>query len=229
MAGDLDRLKQLLNGIGADDGMISRGVSLTQRGYDKLAGSFGVSVEEIKNMITQLSSMLSPDEDTVHIAEAPNRYSYETDFLNNVTLRDRKTGEIRNLVGHEAFSVLAEIERLGDYQALVAAYFQNKTLHEFMDVTGKYNDQVKSQFPELMTQNGDEELHDFDDEIKGTSGTFNFPFRQYGATARFWGEDGDVKTKVISIRNNQTHGEVKLDSETMAAAEKVAQEWRFKV
>jgi hypothetical protein len=206
MSGDLDRLKQLLNGVGADDGMISRGVSLTERGYDKLASSFGVSAEEIKNMISQLKNLLSSDEQNIHIAEAPNRYSYETDYLNNVTLRDRKTGEIRNLVGHEAFSVLAEIERLGDYQSLVAAYFQNKRLNEFAGSVVADQD----------------ELHEVDAELGHQSGTMNFQYRQYPATIKFWVEHSKFNVKLISIREPGGETEAHVGPDVIKAAEDFA-------
>ncbi len=106
----------MLSDIGIDVSMLKNGVTITSKGKEKLSKHFGISLEEVDQLLSNL------------LFESVNRYTYEPDFLGNVVIRDTISGAQRELSGSEAFELVAEIERSGvDYQDLLSPYF---TLNE---------------------------------------------------------------------------------------------------
>ncbi len=193
---DLEALRKLLNGINVTNDMISNGVRLSRDGLRKVAARFSVSVEQVQKMLDDLSKETRDDP----LYEEHLRYTYESDFLGNITIRDTQTGDVKNLTGSDAFGLLSEIERLGDYQSLLSGYF-------------------------TLKESADEELDgDIDDEITGRAGTYNFPMKGFLVTVRFWVQQGKFKTKVISIRDAEGE-EYPVDDATRKLADETALQW----
>jgi hypothetical protein len=199
----LEALHQQLNSANVSDDMIARGVRLTKVGYDKLARKFGVSTDDVVQMLHDLRSKFKAEMVTEEETDG-ERFAYESDFMGNVTLRDTKTGASRFLQGEEAFRLLHEIERVHpDFQFVISPYFTD-TLNEFVE------DDVMS------------------DDTGNSGGTYNFPFRGNFACARFWMAGAKPRIEVVSIVDANGE-ELNMDDSTKADAEKVAWEWVNKV
>lgn len=198
---DLDALHGLLTRANVTDDVLSRGVRLKRVGLQKLASSFGVSEDEVKEALKQLSQKVRDEMPPMGLPtlEGVSRYAYEADSLGNVMLRDIETGAERFLSGQEAQLLLSEIERLHpNYESLIRPYFDSETLREFVedDVMG-------------VEDNGN------------TGGTYNFPFKGMFACARFWLQGTKPMIKVISLVDADGE-DVHMDSAMEAAATKAA-------
>jgi len=122
--------KRDANGDGAnvDDGMISRGLRLTQSGMQKVANRFHIGIDQVPIMLTTLASE--------KIDEDVDRYSYEADIMGNVTIRDADAGSEKFLRGNEAFQLLDQLKsHPEDGQKLIAACFGNALMEAVMDDT----------------------------------------------------------------------------------------------
>lgn len=189
----LDELYQLLRKANVSDDHISRGVRLTAVGERKIAERFGISVENVPDMLTALSKTL--------VEDAP-RFTHESDYMGNITLRDSKTGESRFMQGDGAFELSDELAANPDKeQEIIASYFDAEILNE-----------------------GTEE-----EAIVSDKGTFNFPYRGMFATAVYGlDEGGKFRCEVVSLRNSEDE-EIKLSDEEKLKLHSVAMSWVEKV
>jgi hypothetical protein len=185
-------------------------VRLLPRGIDKLSRKLGVTQDELSRMLADLSRKLKDELKPTGlpadpgICEDDERYSFEADFMGNVTLRDTKTGKTRYLQGDDGQKFLHEIDRVGNnYQPLIQPYFDER-LVEFVE------EDVAS------------------DEMGNTGGTYNFPFNGNFACARFWLAGTKPMVEVVSVVDADGE-ELPLDARTKAEADRVAWEWVNKV
>lgn len=205
----LDFLRKQLNAASVTDDMISRGVRLTSVGTKKLCSRLGVTEVELQGLLSDLAKQTRDDSPDTGLPASPdiledaNRFSFEADFMGNVTLRDSKTGATHYLQGSDGAKFLHEIDRIGtNYQGLIAPYF-GENLLEFA--------QKKPT------------LADAD-----TGGTYNFPFQGNFAVARFWLAGNKPMLEVVSVIDAEGE-EVPLDAKAKADAEASAWEWVNKV
>lgn len=180
-----DRLKRLLDILAPaniDREMAKRGVNMSDNGRRIIAKRMGCQEGEVDKLLANLSAALKAEDDKggkvppmFEFADH-ERYSYESDILGNVTLRDNQSGAEKSLRGSEAFKLLQELDFTSDVQALIAPYF-NLT-------------------ESVLEEDG------FQDELGGqTKGTYNFPFKRGFGTAAFAMDDGEFKLKIISLRD----------------------------
>lgn len=173
-------LRKMLNDINVDDKMISRGVSLTTVGKEKVARLFNVTVDDVEQMLTDLSLELQDDP----LLENDIRYSYEKDILGNVSIHDSESGKSVNLTGSQSFQLLKKIERSGgEYQDVLANAFEQNYLFEISD-----------------------QEDDNDIDIEYDRGTFNFPHKKGFVTAKYW-VDKNNKFQLSIISYRDTNGE----------------------
>jgi 8-oxo-dGTP pyrophosphatase MutT (NUDIX family) len=125
--GDLaSRLHDAIRSVISDDQLLS-GVRLTDKGYKKLASKLGVEVREIELLLRSLVTRLRDDAkryDTMleELRSDQKRFSYEKDYLNNVTVRDGVTGGKLFLRGTEANALLNRLKGAQDDQAVLMSY-----------------------------------------------------------------------------------------------------------
>ena len=148
----LMRLHQELNGIGISDDQIIAGVSLSKQGIDILAREFGFAPEDadkqVNLLIQRLRSALdekTPSPFDIQEGVDSDRFSCESDSLNNVTIRDNRTGKEHYLQGTDATALLAKLKAHPEReQELLAPYEQMMGLTEAEEVTGGYADEINS-------------------------------------------------------------------------------------
>lgn len=196
-------LHKMLNGINITDDYISRGVHLTTKGAEKVAKRFGIQTSEVPAMIRAVSDWVKKDisEDA---SSDDERFSYEADYMGNLTLRDQQSGDDRFLQGDEAFDLASELTEHPDQeQTLIAPYFDDAPLNE--------------------------EVSDDTPITTSDSGTFNFPYKGKFATARF-GLDANKKfqLKVISLRDSEDNAE-DITPDLQAKLNAIALTWVDKV
>jgi hypothetical protein len=133
------------------------------------------------------------DEDGLN-ESAHARYTYEDDFLHNVTIRDGKTGDENYFGGSEAMSLMDELEGL-QYDAPQAQEILGHWMHRMS---------VQAAGQALVEAAGRKQSN-FASEIKNETGSYNFPWRIKGkfgtATAAYTGEDDDFRLKVVDVRD----------------------------
>ena len=184
-----DELIKILSEIGIDLSMIKNGVTITKKGKEKLSKHFGISLEDVDQLFSSI------------IYETQNRFTYEPDFLGNVVIRDTVSGAQKELMGHEAFELLSDIESAGsDFQSVLSPYF---TLNE--------------------------EVNTIDNEIALTGGTFNFPYEDCIVTVSYGIKDDKPNLEIISVRNMDTSQEIPLDLVKKGKILATAKEWVNKV
>lgn len=191
--GKLAELHQLLKKANVSDDHISRGVRLTAAGEQKMAERFGIPVSEVPAMLLALTKTL--------VEDAP-RFTYESDYMGNITLRDSKTGESRFIQGDGAFKLSDQLAaNPNKEQEIIASYFNTEVLNE-----------------------GAEE-----DAIVTDKGTFNFPYRGMFATA-VYGLDagGKFRCEVMSLRNSEDE-EINLSDDEKMKLHDIAMAWVEKV
>lgn len=193
---DLEELYNLLRKANVTDKHISRGVRLTTQGEKKIAERFKIPLDTVPDMLLALTKQIGA------FAEDSPRFTYEKDYLGNLTIRDSKTGKSRFIQGDSAFALDDELSAHPDKE---------------QEIIGK-------QFGiEILNEGEDEEA------IVSDKGSFNFPFRGKFATAVF-GLDasGKFRHEVVSLRDEQDN-EVELTDSEKDELNQVALRWIDKV
>lgn len=194
-----DLRQKLKDKTNLTDDYISRGVRLTATGNAWVAREYQIDINEVPAMLAAVSQMVAGD-----LKEDSERFSYEADYMGNLTLRDAESGKDIFLQGDEAFELAGKLEsHPGVEQRLIAPYFGGETLNE-------------SEVEAASVAPDD-------------AGTFNFPYKDGLASARFWIEDGDRKVKAVSFRKNDTHMEVDITPDLQNKLDTVAMKWWDKV
>jgi hypothetical protein len=196
----LAELRKMLNGINVTDDMLSRGVRLTQAGVEKVAKRFGIDTTEVPGMISATAAMTKTD-----IAEDVQRFTYEADYMGNLTLRDDETGRDVFLQGDEAFALADKLEKHPEQEEVfISQYFSEQPLAE-----------SETMMPAIP--------------VKRDGGTFNFPYKGKFATARFWTDDDHkFQVKVISLRDTEDNEDA-ITPDLQSKLDAVAMTWVDKV
>ena len=139
-SGDLlDRLHAMLTKVGITDESFVGGAQLTQTGYQKVARALRVGPDEVEILLRALRTRLSDGQSRFATLEAEfaeavdpivqftkpgnaDRFTYEVDYLKNVTVHDTQTGKKAFLRGSEASAVLNRISMGGDQQAILSRF-----------------------------------------------------------------------------------------------------------
>jgi hypothetical protein len=197
----LAELRKMLNGVNVTDEHLSRGLRLTAEGTEKVAKRFGIQTSEVPQMIQACADMVAAD-----LKEDSSRFSYEADYMGNLTLRDAESGEEVYLQGDEAFALAGKLEQHPDQEeVLISQYFDHAPLQESDETV-----------PAVPARNHD-------------GGTFNFPYRGKFATARYWTDEGhNFHLKVISLRDSEDNEE-DITPELQAKLDAIAMTWVDKV
>jgi len=182
----LDRLQSVMNEAGIDDHEIIGGVQLTAVGYQKLAAKMRVSVKDVKDMIRELITHLRKDQSVSEsysdlLDEDDERFTFEKDYLRNVTIHDKLTGEDTYLQGSEASEMLNALSSGADRQQILAHYAERQP----------------------VTEDTEDEANDtFEPELESDHGSYNFPWKlgsAHGtATVTY---SGKGKIKLVSVRD----------------------------
>lgn len=184
----LDHLNSILNKAGIEDHEIIGGIELTHVGYQRLALRMGVDLKSLQLMINSLMEKLRKE---AHMNETYSQlldeddenFSYEKDWLGNVTVRNNETGDEVFLRGSEAAEMLKTLKSgIADEQEILAQYMETNPI----------------------TESDDLEDDSYEDELETTRGTYNFPWKTKTAhgtgTASYSGKDN---IKLVSIRDEE--------------------------
>ncbi len=174
---NLDQLYAMLKKAGVTDAQIKTGVRLTDAGLRTLCDKFNITEIDAKAMLVQLRGYDFVTEDNDMKFDTPDRFSYESDVLGNVAVRDSQSGKEIFLQGNEAFDLLYALETYPD----------------------KVQDTIGVIFAQPLSETTLDE-DDFFGDMK-SNGTFNFVYDGNFATAKYWEEDGDFKIDIISLRD----------------------------
>lgn len=123
----LDSLHAMLQPIMSDQDILG-GVSLTDAGFQKVAGKFGISADEARMLFNSLKTKIKRNQEIEEDAirefkgDPLQRYTYEKDYLGNVTIRDAETGAERFIRGPAAKALLKRLETDTNTQALLAKF-----------------------------------------------------------------------------------------------------------
>lgn len=197
----LDHLNSVLNEAGIEDHEIIGGFELTHLGYQRLALRMGVDLDTLQLMINVLMEKLRKEKHMHEtysqlLDEEDENFSYEKDWLGNVTVRNNETGDEVFLRGSEAAEMLTALKSgLADEQEILSQYMESDTITESDDL---------------------EDEDSYEDELETTRGTYNFPWKTKMAhgtgTASYSGKDN---IKIISIRDEDGN-EIKATPELEA-------------
>ena len=184
----LDHLNSVLNKAEIEDHEIIGGIELTHVGYQRLALRMGVDLETLQLMINALMEKLRKEKHMTEtysqlLDEADENFSYEKDWLGNVTVRNNETGDEVFLRGSEAAEMITTLKSgLADEQEILSQYMESHTITESDDL---------------------EDEDSYEDELETTRGTYNFPWKtktDHGTgTASY---SGNNNIKIISVRND---------------------------
>ena len=198
----IDQIRARLNAAQVTDDLIRRGATLTNRGFQKLAAQLNVSASEVESLMATLRKRLTNGGPEMILGEDRGpRYSWESDAMGSVTIRDSHTGDEKFFSGSKGFTILKAVEGLiagsPDEQTFLATYCDT-------DQTPINEDQQASP--------------DFIEEISASVSTFNFPWKlgdRFGTgTAQFSGDDEhSFSVTVVDVRDQ--HGE-EIDDPTLA-------------
>jgi hypothetical protein len=209
----LTRLHTILNRAGISDDEIRGGIALAKSGKRKLATRFNTDEETISTLIRRLKEKLTADHDhdmtVIYEGHSGPRYTYEADYLDNVTVRDGETGDEIYLNGIDGTRLLRSLDE------------HEHGSHEEQEI-------LKRACTERLTE-GEEAAESFVAEIARDGGTFNFPWSHDGrsgtATAAYVANEEKFTMKVIHARDDK--GEEISDKSTAltAALERQAREF----
>ena len=184
----LDHLNSILNKAEIEDHEIIGGIELTHPGYQRLALRMGVDLETLQLMINSLMEKLRKEAHMYEtysqlLDEEDENFSYEKDWLGNVTVRNNETGDEVFLRGSEAAEMLKTLQSgIADEQEILAQYMESHPI----------------------TESDDLEDDSYEDELEITRGTYNFPWKTKTAhgtgTASYSGNDN---IKLVSIRDEE--------------------------
>jgi hypothetical protein len=190
----MTRLHEMLAKSISDEKIIE-GATLTESGYAKAARRLGIDPSEVAPLMGALASRLR-DERLIEseMSEAigsVERFSFEKDYMKNVTVRDNQTGKKALLRGSEAAALLNRIGAGADEQQTLARYVG------IMETTETVQEAVEL-----------DEDETFHHEIHSAHGAYNFPWRSNGkrghGTARFKGRGShQMDIKLLSIRDDE--------------------------
>ena len=200
----LDRLQSLMNKGGVDDQMIKSGMEISRVGYQKLAREMKITAKEAKALHYALITKLRQDDKESDIQETyqeifdendNNRYSYERDYIGNMTIRDAETGNEVFLQGEESFDLQDQIEANPDKEQEILADYMDNSLTEDQE------------------DNGDDS---YDKEINSDVSSYNFPWKfndvSGTGTVEYSGNAEHPKIKLVSIRN-MDGDEIEVDAD----------------
>lgn len=230
----LDRLHDMLRSADVGDDEIAGGVQLTPKGTQKVAAGLGIAASEVEMMLNSLAANLRRERE---ISEGPERFSYEGDYLDNVSVRDNATGDEKFVRGSKGAKLTAKLnkskhhdqdilrrtmteadddwigrawdkQRAADDQRAAA----EKNQSGFGRVLGKVFGRKKPP-PEAPRETGQ------------SMGGFNFHWQANGksgtGTARFHGVGQRTRVNVISVRDRFGR-EFTPDEATMRAIQQQA-------
>jgi hypothetical protein len=197
----LDRLHSYMNAAGITDDDIIAGVELTHAGYQKVAGKFGMSLKDANLAINELMTMLRMEQRRIEenyyraLNEANNRYAYERDYLNNVTIRDTRSGEETYISGAEAAELVTALKANPEGEQAILANYADHTNH-------------------ALTEEDDDQPEDsYESEINSKNGSYNFPWKDGGETGTATVVySGDTNLRLVSVRN-QEGDEIEVDED----------------
>jgi hypothetical protein len=186
----LDRLHTVMNDAGIDDHEIIGGVRLTPVGYQKLAAKMKVGFRDINGMINELITKVRDEQSLVAEAysdlldEDDERYSFEKDYLRNVTIHDKVTGQDTYLQGSEASEMLGLLASgMTDKQTILAQYADAE--QPMNEDAGDVNDT-------------------FEPELEMDHGSYNFPWKvgnHHGTATVTYSGKGNIK--LVSVRDTE--------------------------
>jgi len=171
----VDKLYNNLKKLDLDDSAILSGIKISDNGLQKLADNFGIEISDVKLLFAKLITRLRDEQnrmDEIYINE-DYRFSYEKDFLGNVTVRDGITGKEKFLIGSKATNLLIQL---------------TNSEEKNQNILSKY-------ITESVYENNNDDDDDYDEEINSKVGTFNFPWK-YNSKNGF----GVASYKAISPR-----------------------------
>lgn len=182
---NVDRLHAALTRAGISDDEIKAGITLTDGGKQKVAAALGVASGSVDMLMNNLCGQLRDDkaDEPVFEADDHGRYTYEDDYLNNVTVRDSTTGKSVYLQGSQATALLAKLKaNPSQEQALLA------TVGSLMEGDGGEADGPSG----------------YDDEIDTDLGsTYNFTWnvdgRHGSGTASYTGEGTSMHIELVRV------------------------------
>lgn len=119
-----DTLHHMLLKIDISDDDLRSGVRLSEKGFAKVGRKLNVSPRQAESLFDGLVQSLrhSPISESVK-----GRYSYEKDFLGNITLHDAQTNKSVFLRGEAATSLLNALNSGGDEQEIMAQHASQLT------------------------------------------------------------------------------------------------------
>lgn len=210
----LDKLHRILNTAGVKDDEITHGIKLTPRGYEKIAAQLGTSADIVKTMMNSLVTRVRRDEERV--SEEARQYTYETDSQ-GVMVRNSQAGTQKYYTGSSAEHIVRLLSDCktgsAEEQHLLSLYAPDA-----QDLT--------------EAESHEEADLGFAEEIKSTSGSFNFPWKvdhRHGtATASYTGRDHHVVIEVIDVRD-ANGDDAALDAKASNAVHKQALDWAGRV
>jgi hypothetical protein len=198
----LDRLQQMLAKADVSEDEMRAGVRLTDKGRAKAAGRLGVSPEEVDVLLNSLATRMRKGEAAINRAyaehmgdvteaEGEGRYTYEDDYLGNVTVRDIQTGKERFMRGHDAQELLQRLNGGEDEQEVLGGVMAL--------VEGDEN-------PDMLDEDGEDPGYEREMKEHSRQGSYNFPWKEGGkrgtATAEYRWMGENLKIDVRHIRDS---------------------------
>ena len=123
---DLDKLHDMLTRIGITDDEIKGGLSLTQKGYHKVAAALGTTVESVQSLVNSLVKMLNGEHSEPILSEK------------TVTIAPQKMSMMDEINSNEVLELLLKINQLGTTVILAthAADLVNKINKRVITIEG---------------------------------------------------------------------------------------------
>ena len=206
---NVNRLHEILNRARISDDEIRGGVRLSAAGLEKIAARLGTDADEVESLISALVSELRGEHEQAVTEDPDGRYTYEADFMGNLTIRDNNGGNEHYVGGSEAAHLLVALQQTeadsAAEQALLAQFCQQQS----------------------QGLNESEKLdEDFSAELKSSAGSYNFPWRvgqQSGTgTAAYRSTGGGVEVEVVDVRD-QRGEEINANSSLLQAISQQAE------
>lgn len=172
----LEKLRLFLNSALSDDQIISN-PRLGTQGVAKVARHMKITVEEVPAIINELAEKLRTDLKEDATGTNP-RFSYETDSLGGVTVRDAQSGDDKYLDIQSAAKLLTALKNGGDAEQNLLAQAMNESIERELSA---------------------------DEMSIPRSSMFNFPWKlneQNGfGTAEFSGFGSQFKMNIVAVVN----------------------------
>lgn len=231
----LERLHGLLANASVSDDEIINGITLTEKGKQKVAAALGIAGSEVELMINSLSTKMRKERELTETAE---RFSAEDDYLGNVTIRDKKTGSERFVRGSNGTELLTKLKKADseeDQRILKKAVSEDKDWiahvrdrHANERDTYNRDNPPKSTFRKMIDRiTGKDRLKKVPEKTLGGMGTFNFSWTYNGksgtGTAQFYSMGQRTRVEVQSTRDRMGR-EYNPDPETANAIQRQAYE-----